>query len=172
MTCIVGMVDNGYVYIGGERGASDDNAIISSTRPKVGVRNGWIYGFAGTFGIGQLIECIDLPSLDRDEDVYTYVRLSVVERLRNAIDTFSMDNEENTTDWLIGCRGRLFEMSSADWGVCEVSHTAIGAGFPYALGSLYTSMRMRDIEERLRMSINAAIEYNPSCRGPVDILRV
>ena len=71
MTCIVGIVDNGYVYIGGERGASDDNAIISSTRPKVGVRNGWIYGFAGTFGIGQLIECIDLPELDRDQDVYT-----------------------------------------------------------------------------------------------------
>ena len=152
--------------------AKVNNAIISSTRPKVGVRNGWIYGFAGTFGIGQLIECIDLPSLDRDEDVYTYIRLSVVERLRNAIDTFSRDNEENTTDWLIGCRGRLFEMSSADWGVCEVSYTSIGSGFPYALGSLYTSIRTKDVEKRLRMAISAAIEYSPSCRGPIDIYYV
>ena len=172
MTCIVGMVDNGYVYIGGERGASDDNAIISSTRPKVGVRNGWIYGFAGTFGIGQLIECIDLPSLDRDEDVYTYIRLDIVEKLKGAIESYSKDNEENTTEWLIGCQGRLFEMSSADWGVCEVSYTSIGSGFPYALGSLYTSIRTKDVEKRLRMAISAAIEYSPSCRGPIDILRV
>jgi len=172
MTCIVGMVDNGYVYIGGERGASDDNAIISSTRPKVGVRNGWIYGFAGTFGIGQLIECIDLPPLDRDEDVYTYIRLDIVEKLKGAIESYSKDNEENTTEWLIGCQGRLFEMSSADWGVCEVSYTSIGSGFPYALGSLYTSIRTKDVEKRLRMAISAAIEYSPSCRGPIDIYYV
>lgn len=167
MTCIVGIVHNESVYIGGDRAASDGDSIISIRNPKVELRNGWVYGYAGTIGIGQLLSFISLPA--EVEDIYTYIRLSIVEDIKKAIEAFSYIPTEHDTTWLIGKNGRLFELSSSDWGVIEINESSIGGGSQYALGSLYTSID-KDPIERIGMAIGAAIIYSPDCQGPIDIL--
>lgn len=167
MTCIVGITDGDMVYIGGDRAASDGDSIVSIKNPKVYSSNDWVYGYAGTIGIGQLLSYIPLPN--EVDNIFTYIRFTIVEELKKAIDSFTNPPTEHDTSWLIGKNGRLFELSSQDWGVCEIDQTAIGSGSQYAFGSLYTSID-KDPVDRIGLALGAAITYSPMCQGPIDIV--
>lgn len=166
MTCIVGLVDNGTVYIGGDRSIGDESSILSSPVSKVGVRDQWIYGYSGTIGIGQLVEIINLPRAEGAD--YKTIKTKIAPALAVAIDNYSREAADHDTQWLIGVNGRLYELSAADWGVVEVQYTAIGAGSQIALGSLYTSIDKSPID-RVELSLEAAITLSPMCQGPIDV---
>lgn len=175
MTCIVGVVDDGKVYIGGDRGGSDGSTIVSLAAPKVYIRDEWIFGFAGSIGIGQIMQIINIPLLQEDDDPFLVLRMDVVDAFKSMMDTQGLTIDENSdTDFLIGIRGRLFEFSPADWSVAEVKETAIGSGGNFALGSLYTSFVSMDISpiDRIDLALDAAITYSPTCQGPIDILYI
>jgi len=171
MTVIVGITDGTNVYIGADRGVSDDVSIVSLSRPKVHINNNWVFGYSGSLGIGQLMEFIDMP--DAGEDPYKTLRMDVVSHMRDAIDLYGVNNSEYSADFIIGTQGRLFELSTSDWSVAEVEETALGSGGPFALGSLFTT---RDFpaspEFRIEMALNAAITCSPTCQGGVDIINV
>ena len=169
MTCIVSIVDKGVIYMGGDRSASDDISIVSMKTPKVYIRDEWIYGYAGTIGIGQLMNYIDLPS--PEGDIEKLIRLDICNSLKSAIDTYARDVENDETGFLIGAKGRLFEFNVSDWGVLEIDQTSIGSGSQIAFGSLYTSIHNNPID-RIDTALNAAITYSPSCQGPIDILYI
>jgi ATP-dependent protease HslVU (ClpYQ) peptidase subunit len=169
MTIIVGISDQDTVYIGGDRGVSDDNVILSMSRPKITQKDGWIFGYAGTLGTGQLMEFINFPKVLKNDDPYTILRLDIVEQLKKAYDTFGRDIEDNGTDWLIAYKNRLFEISSGDWGVLEVSISAIGTGSAIALGSLHTSKNWRDTKKRVHKALESSITFSPTCNYPIDI---
>jgi len=98
--------------------------------------------------------------------------MDIVDQFKSIMDSQGISiTEDNDTDILIGCRGRLFEFSPADWSVAEVLETAIGSGGNFALGSLYTSSIYNiPIVERIEYALKAAITYSPSCQGPIDVL--
>ncbi len=169
MTIIVGISNDTHVYIGGDRGVSDDNVILSMSRPKIAEQDGWLFGYAGTLGTGQLLEFIEFPKMLKTSDPYKVLRLDIVEQLKKMYDHFGRDIEDNGTDWLIGYQNRLFEMSSGDWGVLEVKESAIGTGNNFALGSLYTSRNWRDTKKRVHKAIESSIHYSPTCLDPIDI---
>ena len=169
MTVIVGIADKDIVYIGGDRGVSDNDVILSMSRPKITNRDGWVFGYAGTLGTGQLMEFINFPRVLKNDDPYKLLRLDVVEELKKAYDTYGRDIDDNGTDWLIGYQNRLFEISSGDWGVLEVSFSAIGSGSTFALGSLHTSQKWRDTKKRVHTAIDSSITFSPTCNYPIDI---
>jgi hypothetical protein len=169
VTCIVGLVEDNTIYMGGDRSASDDISIVSMKTPKVYIRDEWIYGYAGTIGIGQLINYIDLPS--PEGDIEKLIRLDICQSLKSAIDSYARDVENDETGFLIGAKGRLFEFNVSDWGVLEIDQTSIGSGSQIAFGSLYTSIDNNPID-RIGLAIGSAITYSPSCQGPIDILYI
>jgi len=169
MTVLVGIANGANVYIGADRAASDGDSIVSMSRPKVHKNNGWVFGYAGSIGTGQLMEFIDFPDPNA-EDVYKLVRLDIVSSLKNLIDEYGKADDEQSAEFLIGANGRLFEFNTSDWGVTEIYETAGGSGNQIALGSLYTSfLSTTDIEQRMELALTAAITYSPSCQGPYDI---
>ena len=172
MTCIVGIAKDGIVYIGGDRGASDGNILLPLTRPKVKKCGEYLIGYAGSMGIGQLAHYIDMPPIGKN--IEKTLRTSFVKALKTAIDEYGNSShiDDNSTDWLIGVQGRLFEISSEDWGVCEFAESSIGSGNSIALGSLHTSRNWKDQEKRIRYSLEAAVEISPSCSGPIDIYTI
>jgi hypothetical protein len=171
MTVIVGITNGTNVYIGGDRGVSDDETILSLSRPKVHINNNWVFGYSGSLGIGQLMEFIDMP--DAGEDPYKTLRMDVVSHMRSAIDLYSVSNAETASEFIIGTQGRLFEMNTTDWSVAEVNETALGSGSPFALGSLDTTKDFPATPEwRIEMALCAAITCSPSCQGGIDILNV
>jgi len=168
MTCIVGLVDNGIVYMGGERSIGDESSILSSPVSKVSIRDEWIYGYSGTIGIGQLIDIINLPRAEGAD--FRTIKTKIVPALSVAIDNYSREAADHDTQWLIGVNGRLYEVSAADWGVVEVNYSSIGSGSQYALGSLVTSdyIGTTTPQMRIAMALDAAITLSPSCQGPMD----
>ena len=169
MTCIAGLVDNNIIYIGGDRGISDDSSIMSMLQPKVIIKGDWIYGYAGSLGNGQLFDFIDLPDVKKKDDVYKILRMDVVENYKSILDTHGSSKDDDSTDFIIGCLGRLFEFNTDDWGVAEITEVAIGSGGNFALGSLYSTIG-NDPIERIGLALGAAITYSPTCQGPIDIL--
>lgn len=172
MTCIVGISNGIDVYIGGDRGASDGSSIVSLSAPKVYIRGEWIFGYAGSMGIGQMMQCITMPDIEKDEDVFMVLRMDVVQAFKSILDDQGITIDENTdTNFLIGARGRLFEFNPSDWSVAEIKETAIGSGGNFALGSLHTTYSIPiPIVERIEHALKAAITYSPTCQGPIDIL--
>ena len=172
MTCIVGIAHEGVVYIGGDRAASDGNIVLPLTLPKVKQCGEYLIGFAGSMGIGQLAHYIDMPPIGKN--IEKTLRTSFVKSLKNAVEEYGNAShlEDNSTDWLIGVNGRLFEISSQDWGICEFAESSIGSGNNIALGSLHTSRNWKDQEKRIRYALDAAVEISPSCLGPIDIYSI
>ena len=173
MTILVGISDGKNVYIGADRAASDGDTIVTMYRPKVSINNKWIFAYAGSVGTGQLLEFVNFPAIDRKADVYKILRLDIVKQLKTLIAEQGDDDDDNSAEFLVGANGKLFEFSSSDWGVVEMSETAAGSGNSIALGSLYTTYTLdMSIEDRIKYALEAAIEYSPSCQGPVDILHI
>ena len=175
MTCIVGIAQEGSVYIGGDRGASDGSAIVSLATPKVYIRDEWIFGYAGSMGIGQIMQIINIPILQEDDDPFLILRMDMVDAFKSMMDIQGTSiNEDSDTDFLIGCRGRLFEFSPSDWSVAEINETAIGSGGNFALGSLHTTSQYEAASPiyRIEQALNAAIAYSPTCQGPMDIIYI
>ena len=172
MTCIVGISDGSNVYIGGDRGSSDGSSILPLTRPKVKKCGDYLIGYAGSQGIGELAHFIDLPPITKN--IEKTLRTAFVSTIKDAIEQYGNAShlEDNSTDWLVGVNGRLFEISSEDWHIAEFECSAIGTGGPIALGSLHTSQNWKDQEKRIRHSLQAAVDISPSCLGPIDIYKI
>ena len=174
MTCIVGIVDNDIVYIGGDRSISNGENILSLSRPKI-IKNGdYIIGYAGSQGVGQLAHIMTTPVIGKD--IEKTLRTSFIKSLKTIIEEFGPSNlteSENHTDFLVGCKGRLFEISTNDWSVSELEYSAVGSGSNIALGSIYTtSLYDLSIKERVQIALDSAIALSPTCQSPIDILYI
>lgn len=173
MTCIVGIAKDGNVYIGGDRGASDSYTILPLSRPKVKKCGELLIGYSGSMGIGELAHYIDIPPIG-NKNIEKTLRTVFVKALKNAIEEYGNAShlDDNSTDWLIGVNGRLFEIASEDWSVAEFAESSIGSGNTIALGSLHTTRSWKDQEKRIKYSLQAAVEISPSCSGPIDIYTI
>ena len=172
MTCIVGISDGSNVYIGGERGSSDGHSILPLTRPKVKRCGDYLIGYAGSQGIGELAHFIDLPPINKN--IEKTLRTTFISSLKSAIEEYGNAShlEDNSTDWLVGVNGTLFEISSEDWHIAEFEYTAIGSGGNIALCSLHTSRNWKDNEKRIRYALQAAVDISPTCIDPIDIYTI
>lgn len=172
MTIIVGITNGTNVYMGGDRGTSDGIVVVPMYRPKIMIKDDYIFGYAGSPGTGQLMEMINFKS--DYEDPYYNIRLNVVEQMKKAIDAFGVVSDDYDAQFLIGSKGRLFEFSTIDWSVIEIQESAVGSGNSISLGSLYTTKEDTYLDSitRVRIAVDAAIALSPSCSGPVDILWV
>lgn len=175
MTVIVGLVEDGKVYIGGDRGMSDKTFIGSMLTPKVAKVGPIIIGYAGSQGTGQLAHYLQYPKITTD-NIIKYVRTDFVKVLQKACEEYNVDitdSEKAAADFLVGVEGHLFEINTEEWSVAEYDHIAIGSGYCYALGSLHATSEF-DLTPRARvkMALDASVKYSPECRGPLDILVV
>ena len=172
MTAIVGIRDDSNVYLFGDRGASDSDSIVAMTTPKIWhVTENIIAGYAGSGGLGQMIQFMDWPKYD-GSDAMKWLRATLVPAIIKTRDKMAGKDEEEAS-LLIGINIKeplLFEIDTSDYSIFPFTYTAIGSGGPIALGSLYTSEE--DTHERGILAILAAIEHSPSCKGPIDSLFV
>jgi 20S proteasome alpha/beta subunit len=168
MTCIVGIKDETSVVLIGDRGASDGDSIVSMSTPKIWkVSENMIAGYAGSGGLGQMIQFMDWPEYDGDDPI-KWLRATLVPAIIETREKNAGKDEEEAA-LLIGININeplLFEMDTSDYSIFSFPYTSIGSGGPIALGSLYTSEG--DSKERGILAVLAAIEHSPSCKGPID----
>lgn len=175
MTVIAGLVDNGKVYLGADRGMSDKHFIASSLTPKLRKVGPLAIGYSASRGTGQLTHFVNYPDVRTGIELEAWLRLDFCEAIQKAADMFKIDinTAENGADILVGVEGRLFEIGTEDWSVTEYDYIATGSGYPYALGSLFTTNNL-DIPPRKRIitAVKAAIKHSPTCEMPIDVVVV
>lgn len=109
MTTVVGIAENGRVWIAADSCLTVDDAEYESASPKVECRGGWCWGMAGSWAAAVVVrDGLDPPSPE-DGDVGLFVwRASELLRSNGLSD--------ETLHFLIGIGGRLYHATEQhDW---------------------------------------------------------
>ena len=176
MSCIVGLVDNGKVFIGGDSAASNDTFIQTLQAHKVFRVGPVLIGCAGSHRVLQILR----HKLDLEEsalETEEYVVSHVIEKIRETFKEKGVlqalpEGEEFEGTFLLGYKGRLFTVCS-DFSAQEYVDgcDSIGSGREYALGSMAATYQLPP-EERIILALTVAARYSPSVCQPfyVEVL--
>jgi len=177
MTCIVAITDGKKVYMGGDAAAADENLSMISARkePKVFLKSGYLLGYSGSFRFGKVVQhSFTLPKPAYD-DIDKFLNTTFVNALREVCEANKVDpsSEEDSSEMLVGIGGRVFEFCN-DWHFGEDinNFNAIGSGTQLALGSLYSTRRMKSYNARIQLALESAERFSTSVRGPFTILEL
>jgi hypothetical protein len=188
MTCIVALINENKVFLGGDAAASDDKSglIFQRTDPKVFKVGQFGIGFVDSFRMGQILQYSWTPPIYKPTVGYRnldkFLRTRFVESVKEAFKENGYGNQNPGTEdgdeggiFIITVQGagRIFTMDS-DFhiGEADVQYMAEGAGQELALGSLYSTAQIKTPRKRVRMALEAATKFNMSVRPPFTIIEV
>lgn len=183
MTCVAGIVHAGEVYIGADSAGVDacygltvraDEKVF--VRERSGTR--WVFGFCGSFRIGQLLRySLDIPEPEDDDDPTKFMVTKFVDAVRcclaegGALRTTKKYREEAGT-FLVGLRGDLFTIEG-DLQVARAvdPYAAIGCGDHLAVGAMHALADTRKRPEaKIEAALAAAERYSAGVRGPFHVV--
>lgn len=170
MTCIVGVKDNGRVLIGGDSAGVNGWSLTVRADRKV-FRNGpYIFGFAGSFRMGNLLRYALVPPEPSDWDVYRFMSTTFVDAVRKCLKDGGLAEVNNGVErggvFLVGYKGELFRIDN-DYqvGIADDGYSAIGCGDEIAVGSLFATKAL-PAHDRARIALEAAERHSAGVRGP------
>ena len=179
MTCIVGLVNKDKVFIGADSIAVSGTSRTIRSDQKVFINGDMVMGFTSSFRMGQLLQYVlKPPMLHSDQDVFEYMVVDFVEAVRTTLkeggNARINDNEEYGGAFLVGLKGRLFEIDNVfQVGESVIGYAAAGCGDDIALGSLFTSNDTgMDPEDRIHTALKAASSFSTSVAPPFHILSI
>ena len=177
MTCIIGLVAEGTIYMGGDSMAAAGWESRVTKLPKVFKRDDFLIGYSTSFRMGQLLQHQLVIPPCGERSVMDYMVTAFVENVRGCLKDHGYTKIENSREeageFMVGYGGRLFEVCS-DFQVNEYddSFTAIGCGAPYALGAM-KALDDFTPEARIRESLKIAARFSSGVQGPfrVEVLK-
>lgn len=178
MTCIIGFVDKGKVYIGGDSVASNGYLKLLRTDKKVFHNGPMIFGFTTSFRMGQLLEHkLKIPKQTEKQSDYCYLCTTFIDAVVECLTESQFAEVDNNVakggTFLLGYRGRLYRID-ADFQVGESvnGYDAIGSGENLALGALSA---LEDYiispEGRIEKALKAAEKFSTTVSGPFNIIK-
>jgi ATP-dependent protease HslVU (ClpYQ) peptidase subunit len=177
MTCVVGISHNGKVYMGGDCAAADEQGNFVSTRkePKVFVKGAYIIGYAGSFRFGKVVQHTFIPPKPDYNDLDKFLNTLFIDSLRQYCEEAKVDpsSEQDSSEMLVGVGGRVFEFCN-DWhfGEDRNNFNAIGSGASYAMGSLYSTKRLKSQASRVKLALESSEKFCSDVCGPFTILEL
>lgn len=175
MTCIVGVVDQEKVYIGGDSAGVAGLDITSRKDPKVFKVGDFLIGCTTSFRMIQLIRfSFCPPKRHPDKDVFEYMCTEFINEIRSCLKTGGFAeiscSVENGGNFLVGYCGRLFKIEG-DFQVGESTDNfqSVGCGQPFALGALSALGDSLNPKDRIRKALEIASYHSAGVRGPFVI---
>jgi ATP-dependent protease HslVU (ClpYQ) peptidase subunit len=182
MTCIVGLVDKGKVYLGGDSaGVRADLQIMVRKDPKVFKVEKFVIGFSSSFRMGQLLmKSLKPPKISPKDkkDLYKYMTTKFVDEIRRVFKAGGYlevkAGVEVGGNFLVGIEGHLFHIQP-DFQVSETyePYTAIGCGEQYALTALhiltsFPTTKKLTPQQKLEFALGAASKFSGGVRPPYN----
>lgn len=175
MTCIVGVVENGTVYIGGDSAGSNSIHQLTIRKDKKVFRNGdFLIAGTGPFRLIQLLRYSFEPPKRETDDIERYMATTFVDAIRECFKAGgyawkSSERESFEGKFLIGYQNRLF-IIEGDYQVEEATYpyNAVGSGTDVALGVLYATPDIQAMK-RVELALKAAEQHNTTVRAPFHI---
>lgn len=166
MTCIVGLVEKGTVYIGGDSASVSGWTSRVTRLPKVIKKGPFLLGYTTSFRMGQLLEhSLHVPAQAQTErDDMRYMVTVFVEHVRQLLKDRGMAkveaNSESGGQFLVAYRRRLFSIQS-DFQVNEMAdgYDAVGSGAEYALGAM-TALKGVAPVTRIKRALAISSKFN------------
>jgi ATP-dependent protease HslVU (ClpYQ) peptidase subunit len=171
MTAIVGLAQNGKVYIGGDSAGVSDLDLRVRADTKVFERHGYLFGFTTSFRMGQLIR-YSLKAKPPKGNLDAFMATKFIDSLRDCLKhggwaKKEFDREEGGT-FLVGVHGKLFTIYG-DYQVAKAADgfAAVGCGDSYALGAMYASAGSGiKPRKRIKLALKAAERFSGGVRSP------
>lgn len=176
MTCIVGLVENEKIYMGGDSAGVGDIDLEIRANKKVFKKDSFIIGFTSSFRMGQLLQYnLRIPTRYTDIDILEYMVNNFIDAIRNCLKEGGFAKKDKDTEeggtFLVGYKNRLFKIED-DYQVGEniLPFNACGCGASYAKGSLYSTKGPP--EKRLLKALYTAQEFCAGVREPFYVERL
>ncbi len=171
MTCIVGFVEGGTVWMAGDSAGVGGLDLAVRADLKV-FRNGpMIFGFTSSFRMGQLLRyALTVPDHDPRVDLNKYMATTFVDAVRECLKTHGWAEKDKEQErggtFMVGYQGKLFVIE-ADYQVGEPldGFYAVGCGDQVARGALFATPTMKG-KARCELALQAAERCSAGVRGP------
>ena len=178
MTCIVGLVQDGKIYLGGDSAATDSWETRASRLKKVFRRGEFLIGYTSSFRMGQILQHhLDVRSKESGEDDEHFMVAGFVEAVRECLKKFAYTKVEHSREeggtFLVGYNGGLYNvMSDFQVNFYHDAYDAIGGGAQYALGAMRVLGEMATPEARIYRALEAAAYFSNGVCAPfyVDVM--
>jgi ATP-dependent protease HslVU (ClpYQ) peptidase subunit len=174
MTCIVGLVHKGTVYIGGDSASVSGWTSRVTRLPKVFKRGPFLIGYTTSFRMGQLLEhTLAVPPQGDESDDMRFMVTSFVESVRALLKERGVAKIEANTEsggqFLVGFRGRLYSVQS-DFQVNEMADgfDAVGSGAEYALGAMAAMPKVAPVT-RIKRALAISAHFNMGVSPPFTV---
>lgn len=180
MTCIVGYVEEGKVYIGGDSAGVAGYHVVQRADEKVFKKGEMIFGFTTSFRMGQIIRyCFEPPDHDPRVETDKYLCNDFVSELikcykKNGYNRKDKDGQTRGGTFLMGYKGNLYTISG-DFQVGKPldDFDSCGCGMEYALGSLNILNKTNmDPTEKVKWALSAAEKFSGGVLRPFNIVSV
>lgn len=175
MTCIVGLVDKGDVYIGGDSAGTAGLSLSIRADEKVFGNGPFIMGFTSSFRMGQLLRYkFSPPAQTVHQNDMEYMVTSFVDAARQCFAGNGFGDKDATEGgtFLVGYKGKLYTLQSDYQVALSVApFDAVGSGADLALGALFATEHLKP-EDRVTMALSAASTFNAAVAPPFTILKL
>lgn len=181
MTCIVGLIEDGITYIGGDSLGS--NGYTKTVRKDKKVfhlkdTSKAVIGYTSSFRMGQLlmyatglIDKRDEPNIDHE-----YLVTKFIPNISSLFDRGGYERtssgEKSSGTFLLGYQDKLYRIDS-DYQVGESfnNYDSVGCGEYHALGSLFsTEGSNMTPQERIHLALRAASKFSVGVQAPYYIV--
>ncbi len=179
MSCVVGYVEDGKIYMGADSACinAENLDIRTRTDPKVFVRENFIFGYVGSYRVGQVLRCsFFIPPIPEGMSDFDYLCSLFIPRLISSLkenDCFQYKNEGEFCfegEIMIGYNKEIYIIGSDLQVISESEkYSSIGCGENYAIGALYILEKMFPLtppEEKVKYALEVAEYYNAGVRRP------
>lgn len=175
MTCIVGLVDKGDVYIGGDSAGVAGLSLAIRADEKVFGNGPFVMGFTSSFRMGQLLRYkFSPPAQTVYQTDMEYMVTTFIDTARQCFSANGFGDKEATVGgtFLVGYKGKLYTVEG-DYqvGIPATTYDAVGCGSDLALGAMFASKGMAPIE-RIEMALSAASTFSAGVAPPFTILKL
>ena len=180
MTCIIGLVHDGKVWLGGDSAGTDSNYSQTIRADQKVFQSGpFLMGFCGSFRMGQLLHyTLRVPEQRSDQGDEEFMCTTFIEHVRECLRyggfTYIDKNVESGGNFLVGYRGSLYEIEE-DFQVGRPTKDflAIGCAEDFAMGAMNILMDSEEINPKtiLRTALKTAEEFSAGVAGPFVIMK-
>lgn len=179
MTCIVGLINKGKVYIGGDSAGVSGYSLAHRADEKVFKKDNMIFGFTSSFRMGQILRySLKIPDHDPrisdDEYMCTTFVDSIIECFKTKGYATISNNEISGGVFIVGYNENLY-MIESDFQVGKQlgRFAACGCGEDYALGALSILENMKlTPEEKVTKALEVATHWSAGVIGPYNIVSI
>jgi len=177
MTCIIGLVEGGKVYMGGDSGATSGWDTRIRKGGKVFRLGDFLIGYSSSFRMGQVLQYqLEIRPIGEGETVDEYIVRGLIESVREALKRYGYtkieSNREEAGEFLVSYKERLWKISD-DFQAGENidGFDAVGCGTPYALAAM-KALENLSPKERILKALEISAYFSNGVSAPFTILEM